>query len=147
MEKLYLTNNISESLHSKINFYLPKYSTSFQNFSESMIKVFLDDTIKIESIKRYDIKNRVIISIIEDFSLNAGAKRFKYETFKNKKFKLLKDNYKENSDLIINALNEEINYFLDDNEEKNISDNNNQNIIIENDKKRRYFRFGSNWYI
>ena len=144
MEKLYLTNNISESLHSKINFYLPKYSTSFQNFSESMIKVFLDDTIKIESIKRYDIKNRVIISIIEDFSLNAGAKRFKYETFKNNEFKLLKDNYKENSDLIINALNEEINYFLDDNEEKNISDNNNQNIIIENDKKRRYFRFGSN---
>lgn len=60
LDKLYLKNNISESLHSKINCYLPKYTTSSQNFSESMIKVFLDDTIKIESIKRHDIKSRAI---------------------------------------------------------------------------------------
>ena len=135
MDKLYLTNNISESLHSKINFYLPKYTTSSQNFSESMIKVFLDDSIKIESIKRYDIKSRAIISIIEDLNLNTEAKWVKYETFKNYEFKLLKDNYKENSDLEINSLYKEINYDLDDKEEKNISNNNNKNIIMQDDKK------------
>ena len=135
LDKLYLTNNISESLHSKINFYLPKYTTSSQNFSESMIKVFLDDSIKIESIKRYDIKSTAIISIIEDLNLNTEAKWVKYETFKNYEFKLLKDNYKENSDLEINSLYKEINYDLDDEEEKNINNNNNKNIIIQDDKK------------
>ena len=100
-----------------------------------MIKVFLDDTIKIESIKRYDIKNMAIISIIEDLNLNTEAKWVKYETFKNYEFKLLKDNYKDNSELEINSLYKEINYDLDDKEEKNISNINNQNIIIQDDKK------------
>ena len=78
-----------------------------------MIKVFLDDKIKIESIKRYDIKSRAIISIIEDLKLNSASKWIKYDTFKNYELKLLKNNYKENSDLEINNLYKEINYDLE----------------------------------
>ena len=99
-----------------------------------MIKVFLDDTIKIESIKRYDIKNRAIISIIEDLRLKSEIKWIKYETFKNYELKLLKDNYKENSDLEINNLYKEINYDLEEKADKNNNDNNNQNIINQNEK-------------
>ena len=87
-----------------MNFYLPKYSTSSQNFSESMKKVFLDDTIKIESIKRYDIKYRAIISIIEDFSLNSEIKLIIYDTLKQYELKILKENFNDNKELEINTL-------------------------------------------
>ncbi len=87
-----------------MNFYLPKYSTSSQNFSESMKKVFLDDTIKIESIKRYDIKYRAIISIIEDFSLNSEIKLIIYDTLKQYELKILKENFNDNTELEINTL-------------------------------------------
>ena len=130
LEKLYLTNNISESLHSKINYYLPKYSTSSQNFSESMIKVFLDDTIKLETVKRYDIKSRAIIDIIKEFQLNKERKWIKFEIFKKFELKLLNENFKDDSDIEINTLYKEINYDLNETEEKKNSDNE-ENIINE----------------
>ena len=70
LERLYITNNISESLHGKINFYLPKHLATALNLIDAIKKVLLDDKIKIESIKRYDIKTRAIILIIDELNLN-----------------------------------------------------------------------------
>ena len=43
LEKFYITNNISESLHKKINSYLPKTSTTPKMFFKAMKKLFLDN--------------------------------------------------------------------------------------------------------
>lgn len=47
-----------------------------------MIKIFLDGIMRIDSIKRNDIKNRVIIPIIEDISLNTETNWINYYTIK-----------------------------------------------------------------
>ena len=70
MEKFYNTNNIAESLHGKINFYLKKTSTTPGMFSIAMKKILIDDYIKNDKTIRYDLKKRTILKIIEDFSLN-----------------------------------------------------------------------------
>ena len=51
IQKLYLTNNIIEALHAKINYNLLKRSTTIYDFVNAMIKIFLDDTIKITILK------------------------------------------------------------------------------------------------
>ena len=88
LERLYITNNISESLHGKISFYLPKHSATALNFIDAIKKVLLDDKIKIENIKRYDIKTRAIILIIDELNLNNEFKWIEGKVFKEyeKKF-------------------------------------------------------------
>ena len=45
MEKLYLTNNIIESLHAKLNYFLPIYVTNQYNFVNSMNNILINDSI------------------------------------------------------------------------------------------------------
>ena len=46
LDTLYLTNNVVESINSKLNFYLPKISTNNKSFLESISKVLTNNTIK-----------------------------------------------------------------------------------------------------
>ena len=44
--KLYLTNNVSESINQKLNFYLPKRATNNKDFVVSVSKVLINNNIK-----------------------------------------------------------------------------------------------------
>ena len=45
LNKIYLTNNIVESIHGKLNYYLPKHIANNQNFINSLNNIFINDTI------------------------------------------------------------------------------------------------------
>ena len=60
MEKLYLTNNIIESLHAKLNYFLPRHVTNQQNFVNSMNNILINDSIINSQIKRKDFKKIII---------------------------------------------------------------------------------------
>jgi len=77
LNKFYITNNIRKSLHSKLNNFLPIYSINPENFKEAITKVFIDDIIKEENIKRYFYKAIAIIILIEEFNLNNEPKWIK----------------------------------------------------------------------
>ena len=82
LKSFYVTNNIAESLHSKINKYLAKKSTSPENFVVAMKKIFINNNIKNNNMKRYDIKTWALIQIIRDLDLNNEHKWVKYINFK-----------------------------------------------------------------
>ena len=71
LAKLYTSNNICESLNSKIPLYLPKKVTDNYNFISSLVKVIandlLDDNVKI-FLKDY--KTRTIMKLIDEIYLN-----------------------------------------------------------------------------
>ena len=50
--KIYLTNNIVETIHGKLNYYLPKHITNPFNFINSINNVLLNDTSDNKTIKR-----------------------------------------------------------------------------------------------
>ena len=70
VEKLYTTNNICESLNSKINFYLPKKTINNKAFIESLTKVLLNSaTTKAETIRK-DFVTKSLLNLIRDLDLN-----------------------------------------------------------------------------
>ena len=81
IDKIYLTNNIIESLHSKINSYLPKHKTTVYNFIKSLENVIFNDTIKNISVKRYDFKTRSLLILIDKENLNNNVHWVDYEVF------------------------------------------------------------------
>ena len=81
IDKMYLTNNIIESLHSKINSYLPKHKTTVYNFIKSLENVIFNDTIKNNSVKRYDFKTRSLLILIDKENLNNNVHWVDYEVF------------------------------------------------------------------
>ena len=95
LKAFYVTNNVAESLHSKFNSNLPKKSTTAHNFIECMAKVFIDDSIKITNLKRYDIKTKAIVNIIKDYKLYEQYIWIKKEIFKNYEKKLINENEDE----------------------------------------------------
>ena len=54
LEKLYLTNNICESINSKINLYLPKKVTSNSDFVDCLTKIFINNKFEKKDIMRHD---------------------------------------------------------------------------------------------
>ena len=54
-------------------------------------KVLLDDKINIENIKRYDIKTRAIILIIDELNLNNEFRWIEGKVFKEYEKKILKE--------------------------------------------------------
>jgi hypothetical protein len=55
-------------LHSKINYYLPKYKTSILDFTNIMQNIFINDMINNEEIIRYDYKTRALQYLIYLFT-------------------------------------------------------------------------------
>ena len=84
IEKLYLTNNICESINSKINFYLPKRVTSNYDFVNTLSKVFINNTFDNKTIKRHDYITRTLIKIIQDEKLNYKLNWITFDQFKSK---------------------------------------------------------------
>jgi len=60
-EKLYMTNNIIESFHSKINFNIPKSIPNKINFINSIKNIFNNDIIKHKIYKRYDYITKALL--------------------------------------------------------------------------------------
>ena len=92
MNKFYTTNNISESHHRKINYYLPKNATTPKNFSKAIKKLFLDNLIKLSNILRNDYKTRAILEIISEMNLNEEPKWIDSKIFKDYQLKIIRKN-------------------------------------------------------
>ena len=89
-KKLYLTNNISESINTKLNYYLPKKATDNKNFVDSLTKVLINNMFNNKDIIRHDYVTRAILLMIKELNLN---KNFKWITY-NEYIKFQKKNYK-----------------------------------------------------
>ena len=74
MGKIYITNNIVESINSKINFYLPKKVTSNIDFVKTLINLIVNSKFNNNEGKRKDFITRSIIVIINKFNLNTNPK-------------------------------------------------------------------------
>lgn len=74
LKKLYITNNIVESFHGKLNYFLPKKITNQSNFIKSIKNIFINDTINNNTIIRYDYKTRGILLLIERENINNDFK-------------------------------------------------------------------------
>ena len=91
----------------------------------------MDDKIKIENIKRYDIKTRAIILIIDELNLNNEFRWIEGKVFKEYEKKILKEKNKDIPDIQINNLYKEINYDIEDLADNDVTSNNNNNMDIE----------------
>ena len=119
---MFLTNIIIESLHSKINYYLPKRKTTVYNFIKSLENVIFNDTIKNNNIKRYDFKTRSLLILINKENLNNNIHWIDYEVF-IKYLNAIKLNNNSN-DTLYNLV-----------ETYDIEDRSNNSIIIFNNRK------------
>ena len=83
LQKFYSTNNIVESINSKINFYLPKTSTNNKNFLDSISKIIINNTFTKKEIIRRDFVTRSLFFLIDELDLNNNPKLITYDEFKN----------------------------------------------------------------
>ena len=83
LNKLYLTNNIVESIHSKLNYNLPKHKTTKLDFIKSIENILLNDLIKKEEIIRNDFKTKTYLILIKKEKLNDTFKWIEYKKFNN----------------------------------------------------------------
>ena len=84
LEKLYFTNNICESINSKINFYLPKKITTNYDFITNLSKIFINSKSEKITFKKHRCVSRAIIKIIIDEKLNENLRWIKFDEFKAK---------------------------------------------------------------
>ena len=104
MSKIYLTNNIVESVNSRINSYLPKHKYNKLNFISNCIEnIIYHDSIKNNDAIRHDYKTKALIVIIEKENMNKEPKQIFYETFK-KYFEKIKNIVQLFSNTSINEL-------------------------------------------
>jgi len=59
-----------ESIHGKINYFLPKKITNQNSFIKSIKNIFINDFINNSSIIRYDYKTKGMILLIEKENIN-----------------------------------------------------------------------------
>ena len=81
LKKLYLTNNIEESMHSKINFYLGKKSTTNNMFINAVQNIFTSDELKKENLIRYDYVTQTLIALIETLKFNDSLRWISYDQY------------------------------------------------------------------
>ena len=93
MDKLYVTNNIIESLHSKLNYYLPRHVANQYNFINVIKNILINDNIINTSIIRKDIKTKTLLYIIDKEKLNTNFKWIEEKTFKLYLKKIINDNF------------------------------------------------------
>ena len=111
LNKLYLTNNIAESINSKLNYYLPKRATNNKDFVESILKICINNNIKKTNIIRHDYITRAMLLIIKELRLNENPKWISYEDYYNFLKIIIKTNYHDNNnanceDTLIKIINE-----------------------------------------
>ena len=82
LENLYTSNNICESINSKLNYYLPKRTTNNYDFIKSNGKVLLNNKILNNNINRKDYKAKSLIKLIEDKDFNENLEWINFNDFK-----------------------------------------------------------------
>jgi len=146
LKKLYLTNNIEESIHSKINYNLPKKSTTNNDFINTVENIFINEQFKNKKLIRYDYISQNLLAIIDDLNFNKNLQWISYEKYiKYNKFIIKKrkgeldNNNEENLINMINRLdineNNDIKKINNDIEEKKLSNDSSENNSEENDIK------------
>ena len=90
-----------------------------------MTKVFIDDSIKITNLKRYDIKTKAIVNIIKDYKLYEQYIWIKKEIFKNYEKKFINENEDE-----LKEIDSLYKYLIEDTE--NIDEDDLKENTIEN---------------
>ena len=100
LNKLYITNNIIESLHHKLTYNVPKCVLNKYNFINSMKNIFTNDIIKHNIYKRYDYITQALLLMINKKNINNKFKWFDNTDFENYLKMVIKD-----KDLNINVDN------------------------------------------
>jgi len=137
LEKLYTTNNICESINSKISFNLPKKQTNNFNFVSALSNILSNELIDAnKKIYRKDYKTKCLLKIISDLDLNNTLTWISYDIIKKNLKEVINNKYEEISE---NDIQKYINYIIEEDDEnngdieKNI-ENKNQNINSESDE-------------
>ena len=68
MKYLFITNNIIESLHSKISNYLPKGKTTSKGFILAIKNIIKDSELVKNEIKRHDYKTQTLIKLANGYN-------------------------------------------------------------------------------
>ena len=128
LEKLYTTNNISESLNAKISLYLPKKPTNNYNFVSSLNNVLsyqlIDDN---NHIYRKDYKTKSLLKLIEQKDLNNNLEWINYDDAQNHLSVCIKYKYKDE------VIQKYIEYILEEEEPNNIGNNNENKKEFDSD--------------
>ena len=122
-------------MHSKLNYYTPKAAINSEQFVSSLRKIFLDNTIKTDCIKRNDFKTRAIIKIIQDLDLNNEPQWLDFKIFYKYENQIIKNINQNLNEFEIDKIYKEINELCESNIYQNISENN--EIIIDDDTKKK----------
>ena len=113
LNNFFLTNNICEALHSKINYYIPKRATNAKDFITSLKKIFIYNLIKGQEIIRKDFKSKAIMLLIKDLDLNNQFKWIDAKYFHDYEKKVIMENNKGLNDIDINKIYTKLNENLD----------------------------------
>jgi hypothetical protein len=70
LDKLYFTNNITKSIHAKLNYFLPRHIANQYNFINSLKNMIINDTFKNSDIVRKDYKTKSLLLLIDKENLN-----------------------------------------------------------------------------
>ena len=68
LENIFITNNIIESFHAKINNYLPKGLITSKSFYISIINILKDSVLNKNAIKRHEYKTKTLINISKSYN-------------------------------------------------------------------------------
>ena len=122
LKYLFITNNIAESFHGKIENYLPKGITTKKGFLLCMNKILKNLELKKNEIKRHDYKTKVLIYIAKKINGGDKFKWYSYNDFKNIEFDIIKNSEKFKDNNKINSIIEILNSEISDREVGNIND-------------------------
>ena len=82
LNKLYMTNNICESIHGLISKNLPNTRVTKNNFRDTINYIIKNNDFKTKNIIRRDYITRTLVVIIEKYDLNKDYKFIQYDIFK-----------------------------------------------------------------
>ena len=83
LDKLYFTNNIVETIHSKINYFLPSFDSTEYDFINSLNNFLENNYINNSTIIRKDFKSPSLLYLMEKEDINKKFKWLDNSVFKN----------------------------------------------------------------
>ena len=130
---IFITNNIAESLHNKINYYLPNKKITFNNFIIAIRNIFINYEIKNNSLIRKDFVTKTLIAYSKTLKKNKYT-WLDYSSFENLQKKIIAkaNNTLEDNEInnIINSINN-LNMIDDQKQENNVVNSiNNSNFNL-----------------
>lgn len=81
LNKVYLTNNICESIHAKIAKHIPESKITKNSFRDTIDFIIKDYNVHMANCIRKDYISRTLIIITEKYNLNGDRKIIDYETY------------------------------------------------------------------